>query len=209
MGGCMYDHRQVWTSDSCSTKKNRRATVREHTTAGACPVCEWPEGALDFSLVVEGTARVGSHSHYKGLAIGKLLVDASPNEDATIDRTKSYVKRFARSRGKPRWNFNGGLFKGADLPFSWAAFERFAECLGRQAQWLSTGPGLQRIRHSQGYQIIVLDQGASARTYSMDKEIGLSPGSQGEDNGKTLVVFTGTGTVTLTKNRYGRQFGPT
>ena len=31
---------------------------------------------------------------------------------------------------------------------------------------------------------------------------------QGEDNGKTLVVFQGTGTVTLTATSDGRQFGP-
>ena len=33
-------------------------------------------------------------------------------------------------------------------------------------------------------------------------------GGGGEDNGKTLVIFKGAGTICLTKTHQGRQFGP-
>ena len=55
-----------------------------------------------------------------------------------------------------------------------------------------------------GYRVKVVHQGEEAKSYD-----GAAFGAeQGEDNGYTLAVFTGTGKVTLVKSRYGRQFGP-
>ena len=55
---------------------------------------------------------------------------------------------------------------------------------------------------STGFKVVVLEVGGTFNTYDFN------PGGQGEDNGKTLVIFNTSDKVILDKTSDGRQFGP-
>ena len=55
---------------------------------------------------------------------------------------------------------------------------------------------------STGYKVVVLDYGGTFDLYDFNN------GGQGEDNGKTLIIFKTSQKVILTKTPDGRQFGP-
>lgn len=79
----------------------------------------------------------------------------------------------------------------------WADFEQLARVIA---------PGAE----AGGYRVFVEDQGGS---YSDTDHCtswwdGAQFSEQSEDNGKTLVVFVGAGTIGITKDSRGRQFGP-
>ena len=129
------------------------------------------------------------HDNYKAVAVGGTLIDGSPNESGNIKGAwqSSYG---ALKEGRGGFSFATTPKSNAKLPFEWSAFETLAR----------TAVDLNR----NGYRVKVVDQGEEAKSYD-----GAAFGAeQGEDNGHTLAVFTGTGKVTLVKSRYGRQFGP-
>ena len=53
------------------------------------------------------------------------------------------------------------------------------------------------------YKVVVMTKGGTYNMYDFRRQ-----GWQGEDNGKTLVVFNTQDDVAVTKTRDGRQFGP-
>ena len=129
------------------------------------------------------------HDNYKAVAVGGTLIDGSPNESGNIKGT--WQSSFgALKEGRGGFSFATTPKSNAKLPFEWSAFETLAR----------TAVDLNR----NGYRVKVVHQGEEAKSYD-----GAAFGAeQGEDNGHTLAVFTGTGKVTLVKSRYGRQFGP-
>jgi len=144
--------------------------------------------AEKYSVVTTGNAILGAHNMYKGLAIGGQLRDGSPNENAVVDSTKSYIHELA---GTTKFTFNGGKAIGAtEVPDSmWAQFEYLA------THAVSSSEGNKKV--------VVMTQGGTYNTFDFNN------GGQGEDNGNTLVIFNTDEDITLTKTSDGRQFGPT
>ena len=135
-----------------------------------------------------GDATIGAHSMYKGLAIGGTLYDGTPNESGTVDSTQSYVNALDQSAN---FNFNGGISKGSSSVAD-AMYDRFVY-LAQNAKDSQSG----------NYKVVVQTMGGTYNMYDFN------PGGQGEDNGKTLVIFNTDEDITLTKTSDGRQFGPT
>ena len=151
--------------------------------------CALPAGANQFAVVTTGDAHIGAHSMYKGIAIGGTLTDSTPNEDATVDATMSYINAI---NGEFRSNFNGGKTIGpTSIPSDMQP--RF-EYLAMNAVSSESGQ----------FKVVVYNSGG---TYSLDDFRG--PDGQGEDNGNTLAIFNTNQDIHITKNQYSRQFGPT
>ena len=140
-------------------------------------------------MITSGDAVICGHDNYKAVAVGGTLIDGSPNESGNIKGT--WQSSFgALKEGRGGFSFATTPKSNAKLPFEWSDFETLAR----------TAVDLNR----NGYRVKVVHQGEEAKSYD-----GAAFGAeQGEDNGHTLAVFTGTGKVTLVKSRYGRQFGP-
>jgi hypothetical protein len=62
------------------------------TTTKSSFDCALPVDADKYSVITSEDASIGAHSMYKGLAIGGTLLDATPRESGTVDKTTSYVK---------------------------------------------------------------------------------------------------------------------
>ena len=92
-------------------------------------------------------------------------------------------------------NFNGGKTKLSTMgspPVNFAYYE-----------WLATH--LVAGVYSNGYQVIIVTQ-PKGSCYHMNDFLATT--AQGSNNGKTLIVFTFTDNICLTKTSDGRQFGP-
>jgi hypothetical protein len=88
-------------------------------------------------------------------------------------------------------NWNGGKETGTDLS-SVIDFSHF--------EWLAQNAEDSDIN---GYKVIVKTSGGTFDTSDFRGSDG-----QGEDNGRTVVIFNTADEVTLTKTNWGRQFGP-
>jgi len=150
-------------------------------------MCELPYNTDEFSLITKEDAEVAPKNIYKGLLVGGTLSDPYPSTSKVVGG-KSYVNALQQPAG---YNFNQGIETNVMIE-DIIEYEKF-EYLARNAKEGS---------YSQNYQVFVLDHGGSFSTYDF------VPGGQGEDNGKTLVIFNTEETVTLTKTTDGRQFGP-
>lgn len=150
----------------------------------ACPL---PINTIQFSLITKQDARVAAHGIYKGMAIGGQLYDPFPRNSKTVDG-KAYVGSLSKKEG---YNFNKGIEKNVLLSnvVDFAYFEWLAQ--NAQSNW-----------YNGDYKVVVLTKGGTYNTYNFRN------GGQGEDNGKTLVIFNTNEKVTLTKTPDGRQFGP-
>jgi len=203
----------LWPTTKCQQKagKDRCGTSSIATmcekTCGVChscgarnpppppPVCELPRSTNSYSLIVRQDAVVGSHAHYLGFAIGGTLFDGTPTEHATVG-AKSFIERVASVRG---FTYADGVTVGRGFPLDWAAYETIA----------------LRLVESQGVHII--DQKGSFSDsdnpsyyydmYDLFPDGGDNPTAQGYNNGKTLVVFQGAGTIGLKGTHDNRQFG--
>ena len=148
--------------------------------------CALPGNAKDFALVTRGDADVGAHNIYRGVAIGGTLTDTTPSESGTVDQTKSYINVCNQCN----FNFNGGVSYGANT----VADDMFA-----RMSYLATHA---EDYESNGFKVVVLNHGGIFNTYNF------RPGGQGEDNGKTLVIFNTSEDVILKRTDDGRQWGP-
>merc|ERR1719482_524197 len=86
--GCMYDHRQVWTSDSCSTQ----ATTTTTTTTNAATT-----QAGDF-LVVDGCTTEGTWGREKNF--GQKCMDAGARRKAAVRCCSNDGKKCASRKGR-------------------------------------------------------------------------------------------------------------
>lgn len=145
---------------------------------------------------------MAAHNVYKPIAVGGVFTDATPSSSAVVGG-HSLVGSITESH---RVHWTNGVTVGGLFPFD---FSIFVEMLNL----------FETKTYANGYSVVVFDQGAAPFTVDTAKVLGAEPAKrgvpQGEDNGKTLVVFQGTGPVTLvgTGNTHnsvsGRQFGPT
>jgi len=198
-----WDH--SWKSDACgqiaSASASRLPSGSTSTTAFASTtsttevmttttttakegVCALPEDVLEYSLVTLFNATVAAHDIYGKMAIGDSLFDGSPQESSAVRGMVTYS-----GVATGNWRFNGGSRQVPKLPFDWGDFE-----------WLARNA--VSASHSRGFKVKVFTDGGSYNTYDVN------PGGQGEDNGKTLIIFNTWKPVFLTKTSDGRQFGP-
>merc|ERR1711988_1248838 len=64
--------------------------------------CFWPRTTGSCSLITEGDAVLGSHSHYSGLCIGGRLTDSSPSQHGTVG-AKSWVTDIGTAASRFHW----------------------------------------------------------------------------------------------------------
>ena len=102
--------------------------------------CELPKGTLDYSIIVKEDAQQAAHAFYGGIAVGGKLVDASPQQSATV-ATQSRARSYVGQLWGNRWSFKGGITYG-QFPFDFSAFEMLAKSL-----------------KSEGSKVLVRDQG--------------------------------------------------
>ena len=162
--------------------------------------CQLPAGTRDYSIIAKEDAVIAASAVSGGLAVGGTLADGSPQDAASVDRP-SYVQRSVDST--PRFRWNGGIIAGRGIPFQWRDFEALANRL-------ETASFDYRAFYGALYRVDVVDQGGTySSTDSACVDRRTPPeGAGGEDNGRTLLVFTGEGTICLTSDDLGRQFGP-
>ena len=159
--------------------------------------CALPPGTRSYSLITNGNAAIGAHDIYRPIIVGGTLSDGSPYESGNIAQYfsgKSYIKSFSGNVAQMFNNFpNGGYtiissYNDAPSNVSWDHFK-----------WLAQNAVNSNLG---GYKVVVFTQGGTYNTYSVN------PSGQGEDNGKTLMIFNTSSDITLTKTSDGRQFGP-
>lgn len=161
----------------------------------------FPENVHKYSAIVYGDASIVAHNMYKPIVIGGTLFDGNPTTTKPIAGT-SYVQRVVEPN---RFAFHQLKLNtpADDLP--WMELEQIA---------------LTVISKTTGeYTVLVIDQGSDVVTINTAQVVGAERQKrglpQGEDNGRSLVVFRGTGDVflvgtgTTNVEVAGRQFGPT
>ena len=154
--------------------------------------CVLPLGVDLYSVVTREGATITGHGIYKGLAVGGTLVDGTPSESGTVGGA-SWVHHLSSNS---RFRFQSSVVWGQPQPFGWAAFEYLATSA---LSGSSAG----------GYRVIVEDQGGTYdATDGCTAWYSAPAGTGGEDNGRTLLIFRGAGTIGLKATRDGRQFGP-
>jgi len=122
------------------------------------------------------------------------MTDGSPDQDGSSG-AMSWVNV---QSGMPLISWNKGLITGKGIPFVWNEFEVLAS-----SAVASSGGGFTVIKVDQGG--VYSAAGAGYRSYSQNDFI---PSGQGVIQGAACVVFSGAGTIRLTKAPDGSQFGP-
>lgn len=170
-----------------------------------CYPCEWPSDTRAFTAIIQGDATLEAHSFYTQLAVGGRLIDGTPLASATVGG-RGWAGTLDPATNI-RWQ--QGVTTGPDrFPFQdWAHFEDLAN---RMQNATSIGRNGQSVPGGHGeFSIYVIDQGVMGGTYNGYHFTPSGRTVQGENQGRTLVVFTNTGTVTLqATSGGGRQFGP-
>ena len=159
-----------------------------------CYPCVWPNGTLEHTAIVLEDATLHMHSFYTKLAVGGRLIDGTPWQSATVGGD-SFVGAIDPS-ANIRWK--GGVVIGGEFPFEWWHFEHLAQRL----KVGTYGPPHDR------YRVYAIDQGTEGGSYDL-RHFNPHESAQGEDQGRTLVVFRGSGPIHLHCTWDGRQFGPT
>mmetsp|Transcript_111620 Transcript_111620/g.204737 ORF Transcript_111620/g.204737 Transcript_111620/m.204737 type:complete len:312 (+) Transcript_111620:1-936(+) len=190
------DWEHSWKSNACGLPLGSTSTttfaptttttevLTTTTTTAKEGVCSLHEDLLEYSLVTLFNATVAAHDIYGKMAIGDSLFDGSPQESSAVRGMVTYS-----GVATGNWRFNGGSRQVPKLPFDWGDFE-----------WLARNA--VDASYMFGFKVKVFTDGGSYNTYDVN------PGGQGEDNGKTLMIFNTWKPVFLTKTSDGRQFGP-
>ena len=84
--------------------------------------------SCSFSIIVKGDASIGSHDLYKAVAVGGILHDLTPTENAVIKGT-SYVQQLQPGH---RFGFSSGVVTGQGIPVDWDHLEYMASSLQPQ-----------------------------------------------------------------------------
>jgi len=149
-------------------------------------------------VIVLEDAILEGHSFYTKLAVGGTLVDSTPAASATVGGS-SYVGALDPA-SNIRWHQGVQVGEGPNqtFPFEWAHFENLAMRLQPGSR---LGPGALDSVH-------VVDHGSNSVTYDTRAFIGNSMPAETQRGVNTLVVFSGTGAVTLRGTPDGRQFQP-
>ena len=152
--------------------------------------CVLPDNIGDFSLITSEGATVGAHEVYSAVAVGGGYKDPQPGVNKLVASHSPNPKSCAGSlTDAGSVSFMGGVDTGSCETV--IPFENF--------KWLT----LNAKSSTEGdKKVIVVTHGGTFNTFDF------VPGGQGEDNGKTLVIFNTNEDVILTKTPDGRQFGP-
>ena len=147
--------------------------------------CSLPAETSKFTVITEGDAVIEPKNVYTGVAIGGKFIKYSTSSMSV--NGDAYMKSLSGSA--INWN---GQIKNVGCDLSEAIdFEHF--------KWLAENA---QDSDTNGYKVVVKTKGGEYDTYDFRN------GGQGEDNGKTLVVFNTHEDITITKTSDGRQFGP-
>jgi len=172
-----------WNAGAC--KAEAVFTTCDQTTACEKEVCSLPSGATDYSVITQGNAVLAAHMFYTKGAIGGNLKDGTPNENGAWN---GWVCVGGTIQGN--WNFNKGRKTGCQLGslFNWKDFEQLA---------------LKAASVTEGqYKVKVFNNGGTYDLFDVRDQ------GQGEDNGKSLAIFTSSEPVILKGTSSGRKFGP-
>jgi hypothetical protein len=144
----------------------------------------------DYSVITKENAASAAKTVYKNMFVGGNF--SNPGTSSITVNGHVYHGDIIEPINT---NFNGGKTKLSTMgspPVNFAYYE-----------WLATH--LVAGVYSNGYQVIVVTQ-PKGSCYHMNDFLATT--AQGSNNGKTLIVFTFTDNICLTKTSDGRQFGP-
>lgn len=159
-------------------------------------VCAYPETANQFSLIIAGDATSQAHLIYKAVDVGGTFSNGGGTSSIVVSSNFGPYTSYAGAvEGSQYFNFKGGVETGPSMSFG--HFEELAR---------NIRPG----SYPGGFKVFVVTSGSTGEgangCYEMSQFLG--PDAQGEDNGKTLIVFDTEDDICLTKTSSGRQFGP-
>ena len=148
------------------------------------------DSANGYSLITKDDTANAAKNVYKKMFVGGTLSNPS-SSTVTINGRVHYGEMLEPIMT----NFNGGKTQLNPLDTYPVDFEYY--------EWLATHilPG----QYSNGREVIVVEE-PKIGCYNMYDFLGSA--AQGENNGKTLIVFTFSEDLCLTKTHDGRQFGP-
>jgi len=152
--------------------------------------------SIDYSLITFGNAAIGAHDIYRPIIVGGTLSDGSPYESGNVGNQKSgksYVNAFAGNVAAMFNNFpNGGfsMISGISDPQTGVIWGQY-EWLAQNAVTSTSG----------AYKVVVVNYGGTFNLYDFRSN------GQGNDGGKTLVIFNTSSSIILDKTSDGRQFG--
>jgi len=143
-----------------------------------------------YSLITKDDAATAAKNVYTKMFVGGTLSNPS-SSSVTINGRVHYGAMLEPIMT----NFNGGKTQLGSLDTYPVDFEYY--------EWLATHilPG----QYNYGREVIVVEE-PKIGCYNMYDFLGSA--AQGENNGKTLIVFTFSEDLCLTKTHDGRQFGP-
>ena len=190
------------SSKPSSSKPSTKVPTSKPTTAvpSAKPTCAagpsftctafYDDPTYDYSVITKENAASAAQTVYK-----KMFVGGNFSNPGTSSITVNGHVYYGDIIEPINTNFNVGKTKLSTMsspPVNFAYYE-----------WLATH--LVAGVYSNGYQVIVATQPKGSCYHMYDF---LPADAQGSNNGKTLIVFTFTDTICLTKTPDGRQFGP-
>lgn len=158
-----------------------------------------------FAIVTKDDASIAAHTIYRGLHVGGDLIDAAPHLSKVVSSNEgpyhSYIGGSILPTNQASFSFNnGGVTTSAtSLPVDFSKLEALA---------LALRPSSTVHIVTQGGSYSASDSSCPAgSSYDMHTLFN-NPEAQAENNGADMVVFTGKGTVCLTRTANGRAFGP-
>ena len=171
---------------------SKRPTVKPTCSAGPSYTCTtfYNHATYDYSIITKENAASAAKTVYKNMFVGGNFSNPG-NSTITVNGHVYYgdIKEPIKT------NFNGGNTKLSTMiapPLDFGYYE-----------WLATH--IVPDGYAQGYDVIVATQPKGSCYHMYDF---LGPNAQGSNNGKTLIVFTFSDSICLTKTPDGRQFGP-
>ena len=171
---------------------SRQPTSQPTCVTGPSFTCDafYNHLTLNYSVITKGDARTAAKTVYKNMFVGGNL--SNPGTSSIAVNGHVYHGDIIEPINA---NFNGGKTKLSSMsspPLTFAYYE-----------WLATH--LVAGVYENGYQVIVATQ-PKGSCYHMYDFLGTN--AQGSNNGKTLIVFTFSDNICLTKTPDGRQSGP-
>jgi hypothetical protein len=145
---------------------------------------------FNYSVITLGNAASAAKNVYKNMFVGGNL--SNPGTSSIAVNGHVYHGDIIMPINT---NFNGGKTKLSLMSSPPLAFAYY--------EWLATH--LVAGVYENGYQVVVATQ-PKGSCYHMYDFLGTN--AQGSNNGKTLIVFTFSDHICLTKTPDGRQFGP-
>lgn len=148
------------------------------------------DDTINYSVITKERTNSAAKNVYK-----KMFVGGNLNNPGQSTVTVSGHVYYGTITEPINTNFNGGKTKLSDMSSPPLDFEYY--------EWLATR--ITAGSYGNGYEVIIETQ-PKGSCYNMYDFLGSA--AQGSNNGKTLIVFTFSDDICLTKTPDGRQFGP-